>query len=138
MPYVTRGGRGKEWIFDTAEVAAWREEIVRESAMGNVDFNDENELRRRRLLADTQKAELELAEALRQVAPVEQFESALQMVFAEVRAGMRNIPSRVVATLLGETDETKFKSVMQEEIDAALTAFSEMAVDAEMIEAESD
>ena len=40
--------------------------------------------------------------------------------FAEVRAGMRNLPQRTVSMLIGETDERRFKSVMMGEIDEVL------------------
>lgn len=118
-PVVTMGGRGKEWEFDTAEVANWlRERDVRAATGDRV--TDKDELQRRKLAAETEKAELELAKAKGEVAPLDQVERAVARAFAEVRAGMRNLPQRTVSMLIGETDERRFKSVMMGEIDEVL------------------
>lgn len=118
-PYVTLGGRGKEWEYDTAQVAAWLRERDVKAATGDM-LADETELKRRKLAAETEKAELELAKAKGEVAPLDQVERAVARAFAEVRAGMRNLPQRTVSMLIGETDERRFKSVMMGEIDEAL------------------
>ena len=39
---------------------------------------------------------------------------------AEIRANVMNTPQRVVLSLLGETDETRFKAVLKRELAAAL------------------
>ena len=61
-----------------------------------------------------------LAKAKGEVAPLDQVERAVALAFAEVRAGMRNLPQRTVSMLIGETDERRFKSVMMAEIDEVL------------------
>lgn len=118
-PVVTMGGRGKEWEFDTAEVATWLRERDVRAATGD-KVTDKDELQRRKLAAETEKAELELAKAKGEVAPLDQVERAVARAFAEVRAGMRNLPQRTVSMLIGETDERRFKSVMMGEIDEVL------------------
>lgn len=118
-PVVSIGGRGKEWEFDTAEVATWLRERDVRAATGD-RATDKDELQRRRLVAETEKAELELAKAKGEVAPLNQVERAVARAFAEVRAGMRNLPQRTVSMLIGETDERRFKTVMMAEIDEVL------------------
>lgn len=120
-PIVQRGGKGKAWIFSTADIYDWRLDRMREEMSGKAPA-DEAELKRRLAIAKTEAAELELAKARSEVAPVEQFTRAWIKAFAEIRANMRNIPSRVVTQLIGETDETRFKSVLAGEIDQALEA----------------
>jgi phage terminase Nu1 subunit (DNA packaging protein) len=124
-PVLKRGtGRGNPTIFNTADVAQWlREKSVQEATGDRVA--DEDELKRRRLVADTELAELNLAKAKADVIPIDQAERMVSRAFAEVRAGMRNVPGRVVSQLIGETDERRFKSVLLEEIDQALTALAE-------------
>jgi phage terminase Nu1 subunit (DNA packaging protein) len=68
-------------------------------ATGDVQA-DEGELKRRKLAAETAKAELELAKARDQVAPLDQVERMVSKAFAQVRAGMRNIPGRTVTMLI--------------------------------------
>ena len=132
MPVVTRGGPGKKWEFNTAAVASWREEQAREIALGGAPA-DEAGLKLRRLTANTVKAELELAELRRLVAPVEQMRRAMQGAFAEIKANMRNIPARAVRQLIGETDEVRFKRVLLDEIDQAL----ETLADTDLIDEEA-
>ena len=124
-PVVQRGGRGRAWTFNTAEVRSWRDDDIRAqvSDTSNASFED---LKLRKLAAETEQAELDLARAKEQLVPVEQFERALQKAFGEVRASMRNVvPGRAARRLIGETDETKFKTVLLEEIDQALTALAD-------------
>lgn len=125
-PVVKRGGRGKEWEFDTAAVNDWRvEQKEMEAAAANAGGEaDEAELKRRKLAAETMLAELELAQAKKAVAPISQVERMVANAFAQVRASVRNIPERTVAQLIGETDERRFKNVLLEEIDQTLEALS--------------
>lgn len=123
-PFVERGGRGKQWRFNTAEVIAWRIDKIREEAAGT-DLAGETELRRRKLAAETAQAELNLAIAKGAVAPLEQIERAVGRAFAEVKASLRNVPSRASRLLIGETDEARFKRVLLAEIDQALEALAD-------------
>jgi phage terminase Nu1 subunit (DNA packaging protein) len=123
-PAVERGGRGKAWTFNTADVIAWREQKLRDEATGTTQASAD-ELKLRQLAAKTAQAELELAKSKAEVAPLWQIEKAMQKAFAEVRANMRNIPSRAARLLIGENDEVRFKRVLLEEIDQALDAMAE-------------
>lgn len=123
-PAVERGGRGKAWTFNTADVIAWREQKLRDEANGTATA-DADELKLRHLAAKTAQAELELAKSKGDVAPLWQMEKAMDKAFAEVRANMRNIPSRAARLLIGETDETRFKRILLEEIDQALDAMAD-------------
>lgn len=124
-PVVERGGRGRQWKFNTAEVRAWRDEDIRHS-MADTRLASNEELKRRKLAAETETVELELAKAKDLVVPVEQFERALAKAFGEVRAGLRNVvPGRAARRLIGEDDETRIKAVLLDEIDQALMALSD-------------
>lgn len=122
-PVVQRGSRGVEWSFNTADVARWREDERAKQAAGEQP-QDEDQLRKRKLMAETLTAELALAKARGDVAPVEQVERMAARAFAAVRAGMRNIPRRVASSLVGETDERRIKAVLKDEIDQALANLS--------------
>lgn len=129
MPVVRRGGRGVEWEFDLADVISWQIDVARAAAGG--DATDLAEIEKRTAAAKMLKAELELAKARGEVAPLAQIERNLAKVFAEVRANMRNIPSAVVSDIIGETDERRLKSVLLEEIDKALEALATADLTAE-------
>ena len=120
---VKKGSRGIASEFNSAEVAHWLRVKAREEGAGTSQA-DEAELKRRKLSAETAMAELELAKSKGLVAPVDQVERMVARAFAEVRANLRNIPGRVVSTLIGETSERTFKRVLLEEIDQALEALA--------------
>ncbi|USZ80530.1 terminase small subunit [Serratia phage MQ-4] len=137
LPCVTRGGRGKQWEFDTAAVADWLRDRAVTDATGETQA-DEAEMSRRIKRANMELSELELAKAKALVAPVDQIERMLARVFAEVRAGMRNLPSRTVSMLIGETDERRFKQVLGSEIDQVLEALASVDLLDGYDEAQSD
>ena len=136
-PYEERGGRGKEWRFNTAKVGKWLRDRAVEHATGE-NQTDEAELRRRKLAAETALAELNLAKARSLVADITQAERMVARAFAGVAANMRNLPSRAVPQLIGETDERRFKSVLLAEIDQILevTANTDLAGEDEEADAE--
>jgi len=123
-PFVEKGGRGQQWKFNSAEVRSWRDSDIREEVTG-VNNATIEELKRRKLEAETEQAELDLDVAKELVAPIEQIERAMSKAFGEVRASLRNVlPGRAVRRLIGEINETKFKKVLLEEVDQALEALS--------------
>ncbi|AVO37382.1 terminase small subunit [Pukyongiella litopenaei] len=130
-PVVERGSRGKRWTFNSADVHAWREHDIRSETAG-VQLATSDELKRRKLAAETGAAELAYAQAAELVAPVEQIERAMAKAFGEVRANLRNVlPSRAARRLIGETSETRLKAVLLEEVDHALEALADTDLIAE-------
>jgi phage terminase Nu1 subunit (DNA packaging protein) len=126
-PVLDRGGKGIAWQINTAEVSEWLKKRAVEDVAGDT-LADESELKRRKLAADTAKVELELAKVKGEVVPLKQLERALANTFAEVKTNIRNVPSRVSTTLIGETSETRIKEVVLEEIDLALEAMDEFDI----------
>lgn len=134
-PYVQRGaGRGREWQFNTADVNKWLQQKRAAEAKGNSQESEAEELRLRKLAAETELAELELAKAKGDVAPVSEFERAQARAFAEIRTNVMNVAQRVVIQLLGCTDETEFKTKLRKELALALQA----AADSELTLSEED
>lgn len=119
MPVVRRGGRGIEWEFDSADVIKWLGDRRAADASGTA-ISDLAEIERRTKFATMQKAELELAKAKGEVAPIKEFERAQAKAMAEIRANVMNVPARAVLQLLGETDETAFKQKLAAELRLAL------------------
>ena len=135
-PFDQRGGTGKSWSFDTADVNRWREVRAAQEASGE-DVQDEAALRRRKLKAETMTAELELAQKQALVAPLDQMERALTRTFAEVQSQMRGpLITRLATQLIGETDQRRFKTVALAEVDSVLEILANLDVTAEEIEAD--
>lgn len=123
-PFDQRGaGRGKPWVFDTADVAAWREARARDDGTDadGADLKRHAErLKARKLTAEAGLAELELAKKMGLVAPVDEFERAQAKMFAVVQQNVLNVVQRAAISLLGETDEARFKEVLRKELADAL------------------
>lgn len=126
-PFLRKGGRGVEWQFDTAAVAAWLRDRAVSDATGDT-VTDETELRRRKLQAETTLAELELAKAKGEIAPIHEFERAQSRIMAAIQANVMNVPARAVLQLLGCTDETEFKAKLRAELTLALKTAAEAEI----------
>jgi phage terminase Nu1 subunit (DNA packaging protein) len=129
-PVVQKGGRGQVWTFNTAAVARWREQSAAAAAAGDAP-DDAEKLELRKLQAETLVAELKLAQARAEVAPVVEFEKATARMMATIRANVLNVPARAVLQLLGQTDETAFKRILKAELALALeqSADADLALD---------
>lgn len=84
-----------------------------------------NKARLRKITADATLAELELAKACGEVAPVDELKSAMANMCTIIQTNMRRVPQRAVLQLLGETSEAAFKKKLLAEIDVALTQAAE-------------
>jgi len=126
-PVVQRGQRGVEWIFDSSDVIKWWGDRRAADAAGSAP-TDLAEIDKRTRQAAMQRAELELAKAKGEVAPISEFERAQARAFAEVRANVMNVPQRVVVQLLGETNETVFKQKLAAELRLALESSANAAL----------
>lgn len=129
-PYIQRGGRGRDWKFNTADVGQWRCDRARDEVLGKTQASEE-ELKLRKLAAEAEKAELELAKAKGEVAPVREFERATSALMAVIRQNVMQVPGRAVMQLIGCNDETEFKSKLRAELVLALesAAEEELALD---------
>ena len=125
---VKKGQRGVASEFNSADVAAFLREKARQEGSGT-SLADETELKRRKLAAEAERAELELSKEKGEVAPVREFERAQAAAMAAIRANMRNVPGRAVLRLLGCTDELEFKNTLMDEIDLALVTAAEADLD---------
>jgi phage terminase Nu1 subunit (DNA packaging protein) len=131
-PVVQRGAKGISWTFNTAAVARWREDERAKQAAGDAP-DDEDKLLIRKLQAETLTAELKLATARGELAPLQEFERAHAKRMSTVRVNVLNVVSRAALQLLGERDEATFKRKLREELTLALSqaAEADLGLDAE-------
>lgn len=132
-PVKQRGAKGVAWEFNLPDIVAWWGERQRQAAAGDAP-TDIEDAKRRKIAAEAALAELELAKAKSEVAPIRDFERAQAAAFAAIRANVMNVPQRVVIQLLGETDETTFKQKLRAELTLAL----ETAANADLVLADDD
>ena len=132
-PIIQRGSKGVAWQINSAAVSNWLRERDVENATGN-NLSDEQELKRRKLAAETQKAELEMLRVKGELAPLKQLERSLANTFAELKTNMRNIPRRTATALVGETSEVRIKEVLLAEIDQCLEVLAQFTLDDPMDE----
>lgn len=78
--------------------------------------------------AQADLAEIEVAKARDEVVGVAQLEKNLASLFAEVQINLRNIPGRVVSSLVGVKDERAIKARLTKEIDQVLQALADASV----------
>jgi len=126
-PYLERPtGRGKGWLFDTAAVGRWREQVVADTAAGK-EVQDEAALRLRKLAAEAKSAELKLAHEMELVGSIEVMERVWSRMLAELQSNLRgSFVSRCETQLLGETDGRAFKRVLLAEVDSSLECLADM------------
>lgn len=118
-PYISKGGRGQEWQFNTAQVSKWLRDRDVEEATGGIP-DDLEELKLREQKAKTELTELELAQKKGEVALISEFERIWAMSMGQLRQNILGVPQRAVLQLLGETDEMAFKEKLRAEIVLAL------------------
>lgn len=100
-PYEQTADRrqGRQWVFDTAAVAAWREEHAVASAMGDLKQVDIGELRRRKLAAETGTAELEFGLRRGELIEVEKVADIVAGEYSDLRAKLLSLATKVAAPL---------------------------------------
>lgn len=85
----------------------------------------------RKLRAEASLAELELAKEKGLVALLSDTQKVWDAFCVMLRTNMLNIPQRAVISLIGETDERRFKKVLREEIILALNSAAEWKPEAD-------
>lgn len=125
-PVHEQGKRGKSTHkFDTAAVAKWHIKRAKNAVTMNADNLTYEEARTRKIAAEAELSELELAKKKALVADLEEVERELADKFAEMRSSLRKIPERCVLRLIGEMDESRIKEIILEEVDSALEALED-------------
>ncbi|MGS4945536.1 terminase small subunit [Meridianimarinicoccus sp. RP-17] len=130
-PVRERGGRGKQWKFNSADVIRWREQDIREERAA-LSANDHSidELKKRKLAAEAELAELDAAERRGEVIPADQVERGWMLISGEVRATLLGaFPPRLARRLIGVDGETAIKRIVIEEVELALQVLADADID---------
>ena len=132
-PYVERGGRGKEWIFDTAAVIDWRlQRAVTDAVSGYQDESGKvsaDEADRRKKVANAITAEIEADEALHQVASRHDAEAAMAAFCQVLKTGLANAAAKIAGRATTTTSAPEIETMAHGEINRAFaSARSELAI----------
>ena len=124
MPFESKGGRGKEWVFESADVVAWEKQQAVNNAIGDTALVDSEELKQRKLAAETSIAEIEAAKARGEVLEIDAVVKVITNDYITLKQRLRQVAQRLAPLVVGETDELEVKQTISEEIDDALTELS--------------
>jgi len=92
-PVVERGRQGREWVFDTADVAGWLEQRAVAAVEGQSVLMDIEEARRRKLVAEAIMAEADADQRLGQLILVADAVEMFSAECATIRTRLLSIPS---------------------------------------------
>lgn len=87
--------------------------------------------------AQADLAEIEVARARQDVVSLAQIGRNLQGLFTVVKTNIRNVPGRIVSSLVGLTDERRIKSLLLAELDQVLETMAETDLGVEPSEDEA-
>jgi phage terminase Nu1 subunit (DNA packaging protein) len=116
---------GRDWLFDTAAVAAWRVDRAVEDAVGGTQDASEAELRRRKLAAETVVAELAAAKARGELGSIDEFEDQVRNAAIEIRTRLMQMVARVAPMVVGLDSQRKVKDILEKDIRESLEAISD-------------
>lgn len=133
MPYIEKGSKGVDWLFDTTQVIAWRESKLREENT-SLERIEIDEAKRRKLVAEASLLELELKTKQRQVILLQEVEEGITHAYLTIKQRLRTIPERIISELINETDETAAREILLNEIDDALLELSQLDYSNNVIE----
>lgn len=127
-PFRKAGAKGREWEFDTAEVAEWREAQAVAAAVGDTAAMDIEAVKKRKLLAETVIAEIEAAKLRRQVIEIDEVGKVVGEDYARCKARLRSIPTKAASAVLeaaaGDAAVAEITDVLRTMIDEALSELS--------------
>lgn len=123
-PYLKKGSKGVAWAFKTSDVYQWLKKVNTEVVDSAANCT-EQQLKLRKLAAETLAAELNLAKARKEVAPVAEMIALVSKDYLDLKARLRIIPERLSTRLIAVDTETQVKRLILKDIDLALTALSD-------------
>ena len=124
-PVVEQGGKGKQTILESEAVIKWRLDQAIKDVRGDED--DElsiEELRRRKLQFETEKAALELETEKGNVVHIDDVVKIVTDEAQAIKAILRNLPSRSAPRLTTVKKVTEIKKILGNEVEQCLRELS--------------
>lgn len=129
-PYVQKGGRGRSWIFNSADLHQWRIQIA--TGGKNTDPDDEErsglvskeEAEKRTANARMIREEIETAHLVGAVIEIDLVDQVFGKQVDKVRARLLSIPAKAARQLIGVDDYQEAKDTLERAIFNALQELS--------------
>jgi len=108
-------------VFNTADVLEWREaQAVERVSSGVTPSANIDAARHRKLIAEAELAEIELAKARGALIPISDATRILSSTLTAVRAKLLAIPTKLAARIAIETSEAACRALVAEAVNEAL------------------
>jgi len=117
--------QGKDWILDTAKVAQWREQKAVIDATGDTEGASEEELKKRKLAAETSSAEMDLMERRGELIRMQHGATLVSTLLVVIRQALLQQPQRIAPLLVGIDDELVIKELIETENHEVLRNLSD-------------
>lgn len=124
-PVHTKGGRGRAYTFDLGAVFEWRlahERDLADQARKVVKIDDE---RARKLAAERELAEIELARVRGELVPVDLVAERVTDEYERIRARLEAVASKVAPRVAATKSRNVCRDIVRAEIRAALEELSD-------------
>ena len=125
-PYVQKANksRGQDWKFNSAKVVQYRVNQAVNDAKVTAEQASTDELRRRKLAAETVITELDAAKARGEVGSLDEFERQVTNAAIEIRKRLQQMADRVAPMVVG-LKVAEIKRILRDEVDQALTVLAD-------------
>jgi phage terminase Nu1 subunit (DNA packaging protein) len=117
-PVIQKGGLGGEWKFSTADVSSWL--VAQQKRAKSEEHVDLEEARRRKLAAEAEREEIEVAKLRGEVIPVDMVARIIGDQFTACRARLLSIPTKLAPVLVSSADMAECRTLLETAVDEAL------------------
>jgi phage terminase Nu1 subunit (DNA packaging protein) len=121
------------WVINSAAASKWLRDRERESVLGDVAKVDEQEARRRKLVAEAAREEHKLAIEQGTVVSIAVYEASMAAIIGAARAKLLNMPQKL-GPLVATLTALEARDLIQAEINEVLQELSGFDADAAIAE----
>ena len=119
----TKDAKGR-WSLNSAVVSEWLRERERTLVLGEVSDIDEGEARRRKIAAEAALAEFDLAMKTGAAISIDDHGKSMDTAFGNVRAKLLNLGAKIAPLVIGSTNVTETKDLIDGGIREVLAELS--------------
>lgn len=131
--------KGQQWRMSVKDVVDWLISRAEEKARGKESAGaNENDAKQRKLMAEAELAELELAEKRGQAVSIATAQAAWSAMIGSARAKLRGIGSKLGPIVATEIDPFQCRLLIDQAIDEALLELSEEDISIDAGEPDGD
>lgn len=123
-PVLQRGSKARQWLFNTADVAQWREDEAAAAAVGDTSKMDMDEARRRNEAAKAAMSELDLAKRRGELIEIESVAEHVGEEYSRIRAKLLALPVKLAPMLENAESLQERREIIEDGIVECLAELS--------------